>query len=128
MDLENKQRCKIFSITQSLMKHTGLTNWRRNSNLWKSPRTCSVNQKETREERNKQSKKCMQYITIRIVKRIGTTTICKETSHIKISISMYWIKTVEGQDVRVYNSDWFATAIHRVCQTRENTPTITCYL
>ncbi len=44
-----------------------------NSNLWKSPRTCSVNQKETREERVSNEEMHVIYHD-KDSKRIGTIT------------------------------------------------------
>ncbi len=89
------------------------------ANLWKSPRTCSVNQRKLEKKRR------MQYITIRIAKRIGTITCYAKKLFIKISISIL-IKIVEGQDV-----ESIATAIDYNRNTSSmpnegNTPTITC--
>ncbi len=65
----------------------------------------------------------MQYITIRIAKRIGTITYIKETVYKDIHIHVL-IKTVEGQDVgSIATAIGLSNPIHRVCQTKGNTPT-----
>ncbi len=82
------------------MKHTGLTDWRRNSKLWNSQEHAVLIKSETGEERNSNRRNACVIYHDKDSKTHWTITYYEEETVYK-DTHIHVLINVEGQDVKV---------------------------